>query len=158
MAYRKEQGTVIETGACIERILWLTPEGVYVPHPTRGAWAPCGTYPARIDGQRPLVKRVGMIPMRGINTSRSGDLDAVTTLNAGSVILQDADGRMQSLSGFQLKKMETTVATDDTTASACEDGCTDCMECRKKKIKRGLGWVLLGVGILYGIWYYSIKR
>jgi len=43
MAYRKIQ-TQGELG-CLERIEYISPEGEWVPHPSRGQWAPCDTYP-----------------------------------------------------------------------------------------------------------------
>lgn len=39
---------------CLERIEYLSPEGEWVQHPTRGSWAPCGTYSRTLaDGSRP---------------------------------------------------------------------------------------------------------
>lgn len=40
---RIQTGTI--EGQCVERVLVLTPEGVWTPHPTRGTFQPCGTYP-----------------------------------------------------------------------------------------------------------------
>lgn len=40
---RIQTGTI--NGQCVERVLVLTPEGVWTPHPTRGTFQPCGSYP-----------------------------------------------------------------------------------------------------------------
>jgi len=42
MAIRKRTSSI--EGECFERVEIFTPEGVWAPHPTRGNWAPCGTY------------------------------------------------------------------------------------------------------------------
>jgi hypothetical protein len=43
MAYRRKIATI--GGDCMEKIQFFTPEHVWVDHPTRGGWQPCGTYP-----------------------------------------------------------------------------------------------------------------
>jgi hypothetical protein len=48
MAIRRQTATI--DGNCVERIQFYTPEGVWVAHPTRGEWAPCGTYPRTTAG------------------------------------------------------------------------------------------------------------
>lgn len=40
---------------CLERIEYLSPEGEWVQHPTRGSWQPCGTY-ARTSASDNLQK------------------------------------------------------------------------------------------------------
>lgn len=76
MAYRRKTATI--DGDCVEKIQFHTPENVWVDHPTRGGWAPCGTYP-------PL--RMGAGGLNNHQTKSAKWHKSAVNMNNGSVFI-----------------------------------------------------------------------